>query len=52
MKNNSTFQIALLSTFGALAIAGVLIFSFFISSGDDTVVGPVTMWGPFDEGVV
>lgn len=49
MKKTSSFQIALLSAFGGLAIAGVLIFSFFISRGEGAAVGPVTMWGTFDE---
>lgn len=52
MRKTSPFQIALLSAFGGLAIAGVLIFSFFISRGEGTVVGPVTMWGTFDEPVI
>ncbi len=52
MKKNSAFQIALLATFAALAIAGVLIFSFFISKGDGTSIGAVTVWGTFDEAVV
>ncbi len=52
MKKNSAFQIALLATFGALAIAGVLIFSFFISKGDNASIGAVTVWGTFDEALV
>lgn len=49
MKKNSPFQIVLLCTFGALAIAGVLIFSFYISKSGQSSIGPVTVWGPFDE---
>lgn len=49
MKKSSPFQIALLCTFGGLAVAGVLIFSFFISRGEGATVGPVTLWGTFDE---
>jgi len=49
MKKSSPFQIILLCTFGALAIAGVLIFSFYISKGGASSIGSVTVWGPFDE---
>ncbi|MBV9159280.1 MAG: extracellular solute-binding protein [Candidatus Kaiserbacteria bacterium] len=49
MKRSSPFQIVLLCTFGALAIAGVLIFSFYISKGGTSSIGSVTIWGPFDE---
>ena len=49
MKKGSAFQIVLLSTFAALAVAGVLIFSFYISKGSASSIGSVTIWGPFDE---
>ncbi|MCE9541373.1 extracellular solute-binding protein [Candidatus Kaiserbacteria bacterium] len=49
MKKNSVFQIVLLCTFGALAVAGVLIFSFYISKGTTSSIGSVTIWGTFDE---
>ncbi len=52
MKNTSSFQIALLASFGALAIAGVIIFSFYISKGPETAVGPVVVWGTFEEQAV
>jgi ABC-type glycerol-3-phosphate transport system substrate-binding protein len=52
MNKSSSFQIALLSAFAGLAVAGVLIFSFFVSQNSSTAVGPVTIWGTFDEGTV
>jgi ABC-type glycerol-3-phosphate transport system substrate-binding protein len=52
MKKLSAFQIVLTTSFGALAVAGVLIFAFAVSSGNDSTVGPVTIWGTFDEGTV
>lgn len=49
MKNISTFQIVLLSVFGALAVAAVIIFSFFLSQSSSGAVGAVTIWGTFDQ---
>lgn len=46
---SSPFQIVLLAVFGALAVAGVLIFALVVSGGNNTAVGAVTLWGTFDE---
>lgn len=45
----SMFQIILLCTFGAFAIAGILIFAFLVGSNSSSSIGAVTMWGTFDE---
>ncbi len=45
----SSFQIILLSIFGACAVAGILIFAFLVGSNTSSTIGPVTIWGPFDE---
>ena len=47
----SVFQTILLAVFGSLAIAGILIFSLVVSGGNQASIGPVTMWGTFDETV-
>jgi ABC-type glycerol-3-phosphate transport system substrate-binding protein len=52
MKQNSLFQIALLCTFGALAVVGVLIFAFLQIKSTSSNIGPVTIWGTFDEPTV
>ncbi len=52
MKQTSTFQIILLSSFGALALAAVLIFSFFLSKSSSSVIGPVSIWGTLDQASV
>lgn len=49
MPKLSVFQTVLLSVFGALAVSGVLIFALVIGSGNSTNIGPVTIWGTFDE---
>lgn len=46
---SSPFQIVLLAVFGALAVAGVLIFALVVSGGNSSAVGPVTLWGTFDD---
>ncbi|MBI5645028.1 extracellular solute-binding protein [Candidatus Kaiserbacteria bacterium] len=43
------FQIILLCTFGALAIAGVLIFSLALGGGKSNTTGPVVIWGTLDK---
>lgn len=43
----TTFQIVLLSSFGALAIAGVLIFAIATTSNTQKTLGAVVMWGPW-----
>lgn len=45
----SSFQIILLSVFGAFAVAGILIFAFLVGSNSGSTIGPVTIWGPFDD---
>lgn len=45
----SSFQIVLLSIFGALAVAGILIFAFLVGSNSSSSIGAVTVWGPFDD---
>ena len=49
MKKFSMFQITLLAVFGALAVAGVLIFAFAVGGGNTAAVGPVTIWGTLDD---
>ena len=48
MKKLSMFQLSLLITFGALAIAGVLIFSLAVGGGGSNTIGPVKIWGTLD----
>lgn len=45
----SVFQIVLLSVFGVAAVVAVLVFAFLVSSGSQSSVGTVTVWGTFDE---
>jgi len=45
MRKISAFQIVLLASFGAFAVAGVLIFAFAVSGNNSSVVGQVTIWG-------
>ncbi|MDB5188020.1 MAG: hypothetical protein JWO50_540 [Candidatus Kaiserbacteria bacterium] len=42
------FQIILLSVFGASAIVGVLVFAILTSTGTQSTIGPVVIWGTFD----
>ena len=44
----STFQIVLLVVFGALAVAGVLIFAFAIGGSGNASIGTVSVWGTLD----
>jgi len=46
----SSFQLILLSIFGSAAVAGILIFSFLMSSNSASDIGDVVVWGTFDEG--
>jgi ABC-type glycerol-3-phosphate transport system substrate-binding protein len=46
----SFFQIVVLSTFGALAVAGVMVFAFFVSTNSTATIGEVEVWGTLDEG--
>ena len=50
MKDLSVFQIVLLATFGAIAIAAVLIFAFAVGSNTSSSTGPVQIWGTLDDG--
>jgi ABC-type glycerol-3-phosphate transport system substrate-binding protein len=42
------FQIILMSVFGASAIVGVLVFAILTSTGTQSTIGPVVIWGTFD----
>lgn len=48
----SVFQIVILSIFGALAVAGVSIFAFVVSTSQTTSLGDVEVWGTFDAAAV
>ena len=48
----STFQIAILAVFAALAVAGVGIFAFVVGGQQTETIGAVEMWGTFDEAAV
>lgn len=50
MSNLSFFQIVVLSSFGALAIAGVMIFAFVVGGGGGAGLGEVKVWGTLDAG--
>lgn len=45
----SVFQIVVLSAFGALAVAGVSIFAFVVSTTQTATIGNVEVWGTFDD---
>lgn len=47
-KRISTFQMILLCVFGAIGVAGILIFALATAGGSGSTVGPVTIWGTFD----
>ncbi len=48
MSKLSMFQIVVLSTFGALAIAGIMIFSFVVGGSGGEGIGEVKIWGTLD----
>lgn len=50
MPKLSIFQTVLLAVFGALAVSGVLIFALVINNNASESIGPVTVWGTFEEG--
>lgn len=52
MKKLSVFQTVLVATFGAVAIAAVLIFAFAVSSNSSETVGAVRIWGTLDASAV
>ncbi len=45
----SSFQIIVLSVFGAFTVGGVLIFAFLVGSNSSVTIGQVVVWGPLDE---
>jgi ABC-type glycerol-3-phosphate transport system substrate-binding protein len=45
----SAFQMVILAVFGTFAVAGVLIFAFFVGTNTGASTGPVVIWGTFDE---
>lgn len=49
MKKLSIFQTILLATFGAIAIAAVLIFAFAVGGGSANSTGAVRIWGTLDQ---
>src|SRR3989344_6802553 len=49
MKGLSVFQIVLIATFGAIAIAAVLIFAFAVGGNTTNTVGQVEVWGTLDQ---
>ncbi|HWP61016.1 MAG TPA: hypothetical protein VN495_00220, partial [Candidatus Paceibacterota bacterium] len=50
MKHHSLFQIILLCVFGAIAVAGVLVFSLAIGGGGSGAsIGKVVIWGTLDK---
>lgn len=48
MRTLSVFQIVLIATFGAVAVAAVLIFAFAVGGNTSTSTGPVQIWGTLD----
>ncbi|TSC86482.1 MAG: sugar ABC transporter periplasmic protein [Parcubacteria group bacterium Gr01-1014_8] len=50
MTKLSFFQIVVLSSFGALAIAGVMIFAFVVGGSGGEGIGEVKIWGTLDAG--
>lgn len=50
MKKSSTFQLIVLGIFGALAVAGVLVFALAVSQNTAAQIGSVTVWGTLDQG--
>lgn len=49
MLKLTTFQITLLAVFGSLGIAGMLTFALATANGGNSTIGPVVIWGTFDE---
>ncbi len=45
----SSFQIIVLSVFGAFTVGGVLVFAFLVGSNSSVSIGQVVVWGPLDE---
>ena len=51
-KGLSIFQIILLTVFGAIGVAGILVFALATAGGGGGGVSPVTVWGTFDQAIV
>ena len=50
MNRRSFFQVVLLAVFGALAVAGILVFAFAVGGGNrGGGIGKVVIWGTFDK---
>lgn len=49
MKKLSMFQIIMLASFGAIAIAAVLIFALAVGGGASNTTGAVRIWGTLDQ---
>jgi ABC-type glycerol-3-phosphate transport system substrate-binding protein len=52
MKKMSIFQIILLSTFGALAVAGMLVFAIATSNNAGATLGKIVIWGTLDQAAI
>lgn len=50
MRKGSFFQVVLLSTFGALAVVGVIVFAFAVGGNKGGGIGDVRIWGTLDAG--
>lgn len=48
----TTFQIIFLAAFGALAVAGILVFAIATTSNSQQTLGNVVIWGTWNAGVV
>lgn len=48
----SPFQVTLLAIFGACGVAGILVFAFLVGSNTGNSIGPVTIWGTFDDALM
>ncbi|MDR3571562.1 MAG: extracellular solute-binding protein [Candidatus Pacebacteria bacterium] len=51
-KGISSFQLVLLAVFGAIGVAGILVFALATAGGGNGGLSPVTIWGTFDAGTV
>lgn len=49
MLKLSTFQIILLTVFGSLGVAGIMIFALIQANVGGTTIGPVVIWGTLEE---
>lgn len=49
-KKSTPFQLILLGIFGALAVAGVLVFALAVSRSTGNSVGEIKIWGTLDQG--